>query len=260
MRIHTATMKRPSKASAHFPFYGNDFFQALEGYSDCVIVGYLRALWHYWHHCHCDGLPDDDEYLRRICHCETGNWVRTKGVIFDNDKFFRLDSGKWHQGRCRDEHTRTIVAYNAKVEAVRKAREHNPIHRAVASAGNTTVNDQQPEPEPEPEPYSEPEAQPEPKRESRRFAPPSLEEVKLNGAKIGLPVVECEKFISYYESNGWKVGRNGMRSWTAAMIHWRSNWKERNSSNNGKGNQQQALDARNNERSLRAIDRVMGAA
>ena len=61
-----------------------------------------------------------------------------------------------------------------------------------------------------------------------RFQPPTLEIVKLECSKIGLPNIEAEKFVAYYESNGWKVGRNPMKRWQAALIHWRSNWQERN--------------------------------
>ncbi len=63
-------LERMKKPSAYLPFYGNDFFEAIAGYSDAVGMGYLRALWHYWNHTGCDGLPDDDEYLRRVCGCE----------------------------------------------------------------------------------------------------------------------------------------------------------------------------------------------
>jgi len=66
-----------------------------------------------------------------------------------------------------------------------------------------------------------------------KFEPPCLDAVLLNGAKIGLPQNECIKFHSYYEANGWKVGRNGMKSWHAAMIHWRSNWQERTGPGSG---------------------------
>ena len=37
-----------NKPSAYLPFYGNDFFEAIAGYSDAVGMGYLRAIWHYW--------------------------------------------------------------------------------------------------------------------------------------------------------------------------------------------------------------------
>ena len=93
-------MKKPS---AYLPLYGNDFFEAIAGYSDAVGMGYLRAIWHYWNHTGCAGLPDDDEYLQRVCGCKEVEWARTKGIIFDNRYHFRLEDGLWQQARCREE-------------------------------------------------------------------------------------------------------------------------------------------------------------
>ena len=67
----------------------------------------------------------------------------------------------------------------------------------------------------------------EPSVQSARFERPALEAMKLHAAKIGLPDTEAEKCWHYYESNGWRVGRNPMRSWQSAMINWRKNWQER---------------------------------
>ena len=91
------------KPSAYFPLYGNDFFEAIAGYPDTIGLGYLRALWHYWHHTGCEGLPDDDEYLRRICCVDSSQWPRTKGIIFDHRYFFRLEDGLWQPVLCRHE-------------------------------------------------------------------------------------------------------------------------------------------------------------
>lgn len=66
---------------------------------------------------------------------------------------------------------------------------------------------------------------------SRRFVKPTPEEVALHAAKIGLPTSEAERFVAYYESNGWRVGRNPMRSWQAALVNWRKNWEERRGTN-----------------------------
>lgn len=52
---------------------------------------------------------------------------------------------------------------------------------------------------------------------------PTTEQVKLAGVKMGLPEAECEKFFNYYESNGWKVGKNPMKSWPHALINWKNN-------------------------------------
>lgn len=59
-----------------------------------------------------------------------------------------------------------------------------------------------------------------PKR--KRFTPPTLEEVKAyclerqNG-------VDAERFIDYYTSNGWLVGKNKMKDWKAAVRTWERN-------------------------------------
>jgi len=65
---------------------------------------------------------------------------------------------------------------------------------------------------------------PSPKGESKggRFQPPTLEEVKRMAKEISLPEPEAFKFHCYYESNGWKVGRNAMRNWHTALSGWKS--------------------------------------
>ena len=68
---------------------------------------------------------------------------------------------------------------------------------------------------------------------NKRFTKPSADELKLHAAKIGLSDREVEKFWNYYESNGWRVGRNPMRSWQSAMVNWRSHANDYGT-NNGK--------------------------
>ena len=43
--------------------------------------------------------------------------------------------------------------------------------------------------------------------------------------------VDPEKFISYYESNGWMVGRNKMKDWRAAVRTWERNQRPEKSQN-----------------------------
>ena len=67
--------------------------------------------------------------------------------------------------------------------------------------------------------YTPPEGDPTPKRERKRFTPPKLEEVEAycrerqNG-------IDASKFIDYYESVGWKVGKQPMKDWKAAVRTW----------------------------------------
>lgn len=53
----------------------------------------------------------------------------------------------------------------------------------------------------------------------KRFTPPTLEEVKAYIIEKNLNI-SAEKFVSYYESNGWRVGKNPMKDWKAACRSW----------------------------------------
>lgn len=60
-----------------------------------------------------------------------------------------------------------------------------------------------------------------------RYIRPTLEEVRLIGAKAGLPDFECQKLFNYYESVGWKVGKQPMKSLPGAVAGWKLRWEER---------------------------------
>ena len=52
-----------------------------------------------------------------------------------------------------------------------------------------------------------------------RFAPPTLEEVRAYCRERNNRV-DAQRFIDYYTSNGWRVGRNPMKDWKAAVRTW----------------------------------------
>ena len=79
-------------------------------------------------------------------------------------------------------------------------------------------NSQKGEPIPDIKPYTKPDK----KRESRRFAPPSIEDVRAYCIERGNNV-NPQRFIDHYESNGWMVGRSKMKDWRAAVRTWESN-------------------------------------
>jgi uncharacterized protein YdaU (DUF1376 family) len=47
-----------------------------------------------------------------------------------------------------------------------------------------------------------------------------------NKISLDLAKIEAEKFVNYYTSNGWKVGKNPMKSWTHAANTWLINSKQ----------------------------------
>ncbi len=54
-----------------------------------------------------------------------------------------------------------------------------------------------------------------------RFVPPTIEEVTALVRERGYHI-NPETFVRYYESNGWKVGKNQMKDWKAAAANWES--------------------------------------
>lgn len=58
------------------------------------------------------------------------------------------------------------------------------------------------------------------RKESGRFAPPTCDEVAAYAIEKGYDGFPIDRFIAYYESNGWMVGRSKMKSWRAAMTNW----------------------------------------
>ena len=61
----------------------------------------------------------------------------------------------------------------------------------------------------------------------KRFVPPTEDEVALYCIERKNHV-NAQKFVDYYSSNGWKVGKNPMKDWKAAVRTWeRSEFTEK---------------------------------
>ena len=102
------------------------------------------------------------------------------------------------------------------------------IHRREVNAANRAGKKAEPEtnkenlaaePQPEEKPAQEIQ-QEKPKR--KNFVKPTVEEIAAfcKEKKININV---KKFFLHYESNGWHVGKNPMKSWKAAVQKWAEN-------------------------------------
>ena len=60
------------------------------------------------------------------------------------------------------------------------------------------------------------------KEKRKRFIPPTQDEVEEYAKEKGYTGFSAERFIAYYESNGWRVGRNPMKDWRATIRGWAS--------------------------------------
>jgi hypothetical protein len=74
-------------------------------------------------------------------------------------------------------------------------------------------------------------------RASDPFKPPTVEEVKRYCQERGNSV-NAERFHNHYKMVGWKVGRNPMKDWQAAVCKWEADDKEYT---NGNGKHHQSV-------------------
>lgn len=102
-----------------------------------------------------------------------------------------------------------------------RRRETNAANRAAKKAETATPEaTAEAEPEPAQEPETKPEEKPKSQPEKRaKFVKPTVEEIAAYCKDKGYSI-NARQFFNYYESNGWKVGRNAMKSWQAAVQNW----------------------------------------
>lgn len=60
------------------------------------------------------------------------------------------------------------------------------------------------------------------KKDTTRFIKPTQEQIREYMLEQRMND-ESERFYNYYEAVGWKVGRNPMKNWKAAVITWKKN-------------------------------------
>ena len=84
-----------------------------------------------------------------------------------------------------------------------------------------------------------------PQATRKRFTPPTVEEVHGYCCERGNNV-NAQRFVDYYNSNGWMVGRNKMKDWKAAVRTWEQKDQGRP--------QQQATRSRSNNPFLDALE------
>ena len=74
----------------------------------------------------------------------------------------------------------------------------------------------------------------------KRFEKPTISDIEQYCIERNNNI-NAEQFFDYYESNGWKVGKNSMKDWKAAVRTWeRSEYR-----NNNKSSKKEAIDVVN---------------
>lgn len=74
------------------------------------------------------------------------------------------------------------------------------------------------------------------------FKKPTLDDLQNRISEMNYQV-DAIKFFNYYESNGWKVGRNKMKCWKSALTTWNSNNDTKQQPKSFKQQDKEAIDS-----------------
>lgn len=207
----------------YFQFYPDDYLSS-PGVTTCDLIDegiYVRLLAYSWKHDGCQ-LPYDMKYLRRLC--KGARSERIESVI--NRHFEKVETipGKFFIRNFR------IYTEFSKACGVSGKRSYAANVRWNKETGDATAlqvdmqkgmqNDAIPDIR-----YQIPE---EPKiivdKPIRKtFEVPAVGEVEAYCRLERGNSVDAEKFVAFYESNGWRVGKNPMKDWRAAVRTWEKN-------------------------------------
>jgi uncharacterized protein YdaU (DUF1376 family) len=222
--------KKTRKAPA-FQFYADDFLAGTITMTNEERGAYIALLCIQWSK---GSLTEND--FQRVC-----NGMPPHSQRICQDKFQIDADGNYRNKR--------LEAEREKQDQYRKKQTDNAKKRwvgnatAYATAYATALPAHMPNvcsPSPSPSPNKEESIASEPQRS--RFAPPTIKEVEDRCLEIGLPTSEASKFVNYYESKGWIVGRSKMKSWKASLAGWKDRHNERQQALPIQSQSRQALD------------------
>ena len=208
---------KPKGRAPAFQFYADDFLAGTMTMTNEERGAYISLLCLQWS----KGFVTELD-IQRIC---LGMPTHCQGIC--QSKFQLGDDGHYRNQRLeverskqkeRSEKQRDIANLRWNKNAKAMPTHYQEDAEAYAKSVPEVCS-----PSPSPSPIIKIQAD---KPPSTRFQKPTLEQLNTKAALIGLSTTEVDKFWNYYESNGWKVGKNPMKSWSAALQNWLSRVRE----------------------------------
>jgi uncharacterized protein YdaU (DUF1376 family) len=193
---------------------------------------YNLLLHHYYGTDGC--LAGEKPRLYRLCGATSPEEQRSVDYVIT--RFFPIIQGKLTNNRAdrEIEGRRQFLeeqSRKGRLGGRPKGKPNESRGKAEAKAGGKPKGkpgESLPAPAPVPDP--EPRPSPEPKDQERivtrpgngRFTPPTLDDVS-DYCKARENRVDPIKFHAHYTANGWRVGKNPMKNWKAAIVTWERN-------------------------------------
>ena len=187
---------------------------------------YMLLLFYAWQN---NGkIPNDPQTLMRIARVPLGDWQRVWGAVSPCWQL-NTEGTDFIQGRVVDELSKLRTLVEKKREAgiaSGKARGHRDLNRRTAVERQFECSNRTDEHTGVGDGDGVGDREGGKKKEgSMSSGKPTVEQVAAYMTTIELPTTEAERFHDFYESNGWRVGKNPMKNWQCACRNWKRNYK-----------------------------------
>lgn len=191
-------------------------------YSNILLKLYLRSLKGNGRLMLNDRIPYNPQMIATLTRHQIGTVEKALGIfselglieVLDNGAIYMLDIQNFI-GKSSTEADRQR-AYQAKI-----ASERIPTLTDKESCKKSNKKSNL-KIEKEIELEIETEIETKKRKPASRFTPPTVEEVRAY-CQERQNNVDPEKFVDYYTSNGWVVGKSKMKDWKAAVRSWERN-------------------------------------
>lgn len=205
--------------SPAFQFYPRDWL----GDPEIMLMDWDARAMHL--HCMCIAwmqadacaLPNNDAILMRWLGVNNSDdWEkRLKPQIFSA---WKLEGGNWIQTRLKREKIKQLE-FSEKRKKAADARWKNNVAPHDASAMQVECSSSSSSTAVVKENFPT-ESKRKSQKKSQQFKKPTREQLCEYAQQRNFQHFDPDDFLDYYESNGWKVGRNAMKSWPHAASKW----------------------------------------
>lgn len=202
-------------------------------------------------------IPEDVTQIVRISGAHSTEEIEAVSWILR--EFFQLHADGWHNKRADEELCKAKKISKMRQSSAKRRWDDKRNAKADASASDLHIRlDTQLQPHI----HIQKKDQKHSAREARtaHFALPSLGEIKAYCLERK-NLVDPQKWFDHYTSNGWKVGRNSMKDWRAAIRTWENNGNGRtNTTNRTEPTRQPSAQVARYHNNRAELERAFGAA
>ena len=211
----------------YYAHHIGDFQRDTAMLTDHQCMTYLRLLWIYY-----DTEQPLPNNTRRLAF-KAGSDSETVGLLLEH--FFEQDGDVWRHARCDAE----IAEYKRRSENSKRAAQSRwknadgmpsqcggNAGASKSDAGAMRSHNGRNASEPILDANQEPITDNQDKERKRgktapRFVPPTVEQVSEYCKQRGNSI-DAQRFVDFYASKGWFVGKNKMKDWKASVRTWES--------------------------------------